>query len=409
MSNNDAYAFGRSRCEIGVSAIEKMKPSHQFYGNIMTFIIYIPVAPFHSWEASKLSRDDPDYFNAWIVAWGFNISAFIATIALVQQSATVIKYLPTMSNAVSLALLNLMRWPSKNECGIVQQLLFIIMCIQANLPMGGLAKLVQTMWVFTVGCFVLYVSPLVDFFERVPLFALATAVSVAIIFAAGDWISAVMTVNVARLGLVCVFIQHVSTELMLIVGEPNYQQVGSTNILKAAFLAVVGIVAAGVFSNVTDAKNTLEVLVAERTKEIQSQSERLRMVELAVQASDTAIAIVRQDCSIVWMNAALDRLTFKRSGDLIRRLDLQQQDVRRLERAFQGRDETLTGIQVGNSIHNIEVSTFPYDEMTTIPGGSRFVVVFRDVTAERAREKAELAAEKKALHVQAMTESIEVV
>jgi hypothetical protein len=112
------------------------------------------------------------------------------------------------------------------------------------------------------------------------------------------------------------------------------------------------------------------------------------------------------------------------SSFLVQVLGLSEKDSQTLMNAFDTdtSSSTASEIRVGDRILNVEVSPLllPSNDLLelTVPKAPmnqrintsrRYVVVFRDVTSERAREQAELAAERKALHVQAMTESIEVV
>ena len=85
--------------------------------------------------------------------------------------------------------------------------------------------------------------------------------------------------------------------------------------VKAGCVAIVGLAATGAFGKQINIKEQLEVLVQQRTKEIQQQSDKLRektdklyMVNLALQASETAIAITDSDRFIIWSNAAFERI-----------------------------------------------------------------------------------------------------
>ena len=427
------------------------------YGNLMSLIIYFAVSPFHTYKAWTVETSDPLYASAWSVAWSFNFSALIGVLTLWKHDNTALRYFCPLSTACSLCWMNYVRWPCVDSCGIVEQLLFVLMCIQANFTVPKRVQLIQTLLVFASGLAMLYHNPFVEVTDGLPLL-LGTTVACLSMIGAGmyysrfvdptkqrgpaDLLSTLIMVKVARIALAVVFVQHVSKEVWRIADQPRYSQEGSMAILQASFFAVIGIVAAGVFSDVSDANSSLEVEVARRTQQIRRQAERLRMVELALQASDTAVAIVDTSHRIVWSNPALERLATSTAeverAALIDTLSLTKQDAQQLQDALASRERCthfIPGISVGARILNVEVSPFLQQQSPDITstsdhyspeeGGAsdkasggeengekvspRFVVVFRDVTEERARERAELAAERKALHVKAMTESIEVV
>ena len=102
---------------------------------------------------------------------------------------------------------------------------------------------------------------------------------------------------------------------------------GMTKIIQTACVALMGVLATGTFQKQVDDKQRLAKLVDERTREIRQQADTLRMVNLALQASDTAVAITTTSTttttdkdadddddddenylSIVWCNAALEEL-----------------------------------------------------------------------------------------------------
>ena len=63
-------------------------------------------------------------------------------------------------------------------------------------------------------------------------------------------------------------------------------------------------------------------------------------------------------------------------------------------------------IMVGRRNLAVEVTPFPSDQ-DKHACGSRFLVVLKDITEQRARKRAEKAAERKALGARAMSESME--
>jgi signal transduction histidine kinase len=73
-----------------------------------------------------------------------------------------------------------------------------------------------------------------------------------------------------------------------VMTSPGYATQGGYSILKAGFFASVGLVAAGAFHREIAMNEAFEILVQERAKEISKQAERLLLVGLALEASETA-------------------------------------------------------------------------------------------------------------------------
>merc|ERR1712176_935941 len=110
---------------------------------------------------------------------------------------------------------------------------------------------------------------------------------------------------------------HACTELLSATtttddGEPVSARTVFRTIVKASLVAMVGVVSNGTFRNEIETNDTLEKLVEERTKTILAQNEELRMVDMALRCSETAMAITDSDRKIVWTNEAFcERLSTK--------------------------------------------------------------------------------------------------
>jgi signal transduction histidine kinase len=175
--------------------------------------------------------------------------------------------------------------------------------------------------------------------------------------------------------------------------------------LKAGFFASVGLVASGAFHREIAMNEAFEILVQERAKEISKQAEQLLLVGLALEASETAIAITDPFQKVIWSNVALSKLTGMSESELrTRRIStvLRSKD---LHLCFHDKKAT-TVILVGRRSIAVEVTPFP-DDQDKHACGSRFLVVLKDITEQRARKRAEKTAERKALVAKAMSESME--
>ena len=147
------------------------------------------------------------------------------------------------------------------------------------------------------------------------------------------------------------------------------------------------------------------------------------MVELALQASETAIAITDSNKKIIWLNGACDEITSKVLSSteqeqspigkpLVEVLELEtMHDEKKLAKAFsdtRSEDE----IRIRKTIYHIEVSPYAYTPSAVSNGQSksnsngRFMVVLKNITAERAREVAEKAAREEAMLTKAMGDSM---
>jgi len=231
--------------------------------------------------------------------------------------------------------------------------------------------------------------------------------------------------------------------------------------MEAAIVAATGFAATGSFRGEITKKEKLETLVEERTKTIQEKSKTLAMVTMALQASETAIVITDYSRCIVWWNASFERLattttTTLSSSDgttgtgtsssstttntqlmigvpLLDALDFQTEDDRcYLAGAFGSSTyRSHDSITISNLTFSLEVSPFNDEEhntdtilssistsISTSPISSllattntttntdRFLVVFKDTTADRARQRAEDIAREESMMAKAMGDSM---
>jgi PAS domain S-box-containing protein len=220
-----------------------------------------------------------------------------------------------------------------------------------------------------------------------------------------------MRAHVASLVLLGTFTYHMASEMVAMVTQPGYAVTGGYMIIRAGFFGAVGLIAAGAFRQEIDAKAVLEELVEERTAQIVQQADELRMVGLALKASETAIAITDQQRNIIWLNPALRRLTGKKETALLNTslavaLSPSEEDTEKLIRCFNETVSLEDEILVNGKIMYAQVS--PSTDAEFQNSGSRFVVVLKDITEKRALERAKKSAQQEALISQAMSESMEV-
>jgi len=266
------------------------------------------------------------------------------------------------------------------------------------------------------------------------------------------------TVRGSKCVLALIYVYHACTELLSATadGEPVSARTAFRTVVKASVVALVGAVSNGTFQREIETNDTLEKLVRERTKTILAKNEQLHMVELALQCSETAIAITDSDGDhqMIWMNAACEKLSLVQAAtsdrsskeetkdsileELSSSSDHRQKllgrpivevialetivDEKKLRRAFSGK-ATQDEIAIQGKIFRIEVS--PYSSATVVASNansisngndyntasnhsssSRYLVVLKDITADRAREVAEKTAREEAMLAKAMGDSM---
>lgn len=222
----------------------------------------------------------------------------------------------------------------------------------------------------------------------------------------------VWAVHGARLVLASIFIYETGCNVYNIKTDNAMDQLVAT--VKAAVVACVGVVATGIFQKEIDLKEQLEVQVRKRTKQLQEKNAALHMVNLALQASETAIAITDSNCCIIWKNMAFEKICNEISKtsllnryitDVLPLASIQDED--NLKIAFSSSCRTQDEIYINDSIFNLEVSPFSDIHHEGDKGTSdRFMVVFKNITADRARERAEKAAREEAMLAKAMGDSM---
>ena len=267
------------------------------------------------------------------------------------------------------------------------------------------------------------------------------------------------TVLFARWILAAVFFHHTVGLLTAIhpsgEGEGLSARDNFTAVFRASVIACIGIVATGTCREEIWQREQLEILIADRTRELRVRHEELGMVNRALQATDTAIAITNEHGRIVWCNDAFERLgsnrsVFERRGGgtllgcslnhVIYNIDPTQKtnkyklldaldDIHGGDKrngdgeysnngdsdAFLVKQRRKDEIKLGSSVFQLEATPFLHSgsgsgndaaPVASAKRDRRVLVVFKDITEMRARERAEKKARDEATMARAMGESM---
>ena len=304
---------------------------------------------------------------------------------------------------------NIMEWPHPGECTISVTLLgSIAMGVLANISLSFSEKMTRLVMIFVVGSYVSITSPHSEYIhDTFPVVGGAVALSMLALYAYHYSTSpGRIGVHGARLVLACLFVHHTIANLTSL--GTGVEQI--SGLLKTVVIACIGAAATGAFQREVALKEELEILVRKRTEEIELQNKKNKMISMALQASETAIVITDKRGTVVWLNNAFKHLIDKSAGealnkqlkDVIHNVDRARSENRFiLMDAFDKLGPSEGELLIGESVFRLETTPFPeYKE------NDRFLVVFKDITAGRAKELAEQKAHKKAMLAKAMSESM---
>jgi PAS domain-containing protein len=310
-----------------------------------------------------------------------------------------------------MAYANIVQYPYPGECTITQCYQGqVVMAVMANLSLSFVEKMTRLGLLFLVGSYVSIQSPFSVYVEdALPILGGTILVAIFVLYVYHFSIAREnATVQAARLALAGFFFYHT------VVNMPEIHSTSSekiTSLSKMATLVCLGAVAMGTFQQKVLQKEQLEILVRKRTQ-------KLYMVNMALQASETAVVIANENGSIVWLNKAFATLCGKNekslTGMLIKDV-IYDCDPSRKENKFAMMESyedasraRETELQIGKSIYAHESTPFPeHKEIGQIStDNNRFLMVFKDITAGRAREDAEQKAQEKAMMAKAMGEAM---
>jgi len=389
------------------------------YGDMLNVVVGCVCCITYGVKLYHTKKDDPKRSTA-VQVYAALVSPLLFVIPAAVTKNLWLSRLGMMTVALALAFMNLAEWPYTDVCEIsliLQSQLFIT--VLTNVSLSFHEKLLRLGFYFLLGSYVSIQSPHSVYVEdALPILGGTVVLAMFALyvyhFGVGRQLA---TVQGSRLLLAALFVHHSFVDLTSSYAAPHKHLF---SFLKALVLACLGVIATGTFREEIHQKEQLEILVKDRTKKIESQNKKLRMISMALKASETAIAITDRAGKIIWINPAFESMCQQTEDllidlplkDVIYKLDLKRKENRYiLFNTFEdpmnpSEDELL----IGESIFQLQATSFQEgDEDHPEDDGSpndRFLMVFKDVTAVRARELAEKKAQDKAMMAKAMGDAM---
>lgn len=374
-----------------------------YYGDLLNALTHTVFAPVYMWDLS--AQDSPGEGLLVVALW--TATAFLCWCAWWRQTASLSFAAAVVQSLDSIAM-NVIQWPYRGENILVPQFLWALLIVSSNSRLALSHRLGVGAIAFGAACVIATYSPLTEFPDAIiPLLPVTVAFvgfhSLRSTLLKGlDIKKKLRQPQNAILALAGTFSYVVYAECSRIANDPGYTEKAGFAIFQSGLFVVVGFMSSYTLTTQIDAKK----------KEIRKQAEELRMVGLALEASETAIAIVNSSGqSIRWSNPAFRRLVGPEKeprNDFIEALQ-PTEGSDNLRACFDDQVAKQTEIVVNKRNLNVEISPFlPQDSSTKHTEEARFLVALKDITEVRAREKAESAAELVAVQKEAMSNSIEV-
>lgn len=418
-----------------------------YYGDLVRAVAFTVIVPVSAYDVIKTGACDPGNPDPNICTTALytvllvTLTCVLSWLSYLKHS-NVISFMAYLSAIWVCAFININQWPYSGECVITnmfQGALFGNLC---NGELTFRNHIVRMIIMFVVASYVSIHSPFSVYTEDVlPL--LGGPILMATVFLActklelqfhisHSWAQLkdtnwnYVTVQASRWVLSAIYMYHVGSELL----SMSFEGLGATEIfralVKASVIAGMGVAATGSFQNEIDTNAKLEVMVRNRTKIIQEKNDKLHMVELALECSETAIVITDSNLRIIWLNAACEDISSPATEGGATRND---EDRKQKRESLLGKFivealalETLTDekklsqsfcnhrkedeVCIKGLIFHLEVSPYEYSSSTTNTSIGRFLVVLKNTTAEKAREVAEKAAQEEAMLAKAMGDSM---
>lgn len=430
-----------------------------FYGDFVNGLFLLPTVVFLAYQVMYTMRNgDPKRVDAICIICLSGIGCLLSILSWIQNSILFSRLL-FLCNIVVGSYTDLAEWPLEGECTIAPRFaggVFALVVANAG-SLSFREKVLRLLTIFLVGSYVSIRSPYSIYVQdALPILGGSCLVTL-VVFYVGTYGVQIrrrdFMVNASRLVILALFFNHTIRVLASTKSETIHIRQEISGLMKASVLVCMSCVASGTIQQELDQKDCLEKLVKERTKEIEHQADKLRMVNMALQASETAIAITDSSRCIIWWNKAFEALNMRKQ------VSPQQKTVKKSHQTLMGQELTdslplgskqnetkLRGvfdlstrredeILVEGSIFNIEVSPFPSSDERNGASSSlsvaekgiansstscasigennnnnntcdRFLVVFKDMTEHRARKSAENRALEKATLVKAMQDSM---
>ncbi len=378
------------------------------YGDMVHFLAGIGVVPARCYDFYQLDLNDPDRMLCAFVLLALIFGAIMALFAISFKNIWFSRL--AMLGTLTLCVVSnvLVDWPHKGECTVTSLILGgMLFSVMANLSLRFEEKITRLLIFFLVGSFASIQNPYSVYIEdTLPLLGGATLMSICVLYI--YHFGVVSSSQYARLILGVLMVRHA------IISATSSDYTMNENIMSivgGAVLASVGIAAAGIFEDETLHMERLEKLVQKRTQ-------KLHMVNLALQASETAIAITDNSGCIIWVNAAFERLSGKGEESLlglVLKNVITNLDTSRKENTYllmKSYDDPSNvserEIKILDFVFHLESTPFSsesYRKDKTVLN-DRFLMVFKDITATRARDIAEKKAQQEAMLAKAMSESM---
>ncbi|OEU09274.1 two-component system sensory kinase [Fragilariopsis cylindrus CCMP1102] len=436
-----------------------------FYGDLVCAVAFTVVTPIDGWKAAMTCQQehyDTDTTTSDDVCteriFGLCQTALLSvTFCALYGGLNWISYLHHSKKYSFFAFLsglwlcafnNLQQWPYAGECVITYQFHGVLVGCLSNGKLSFKDQMIRMVLMFGVASYVSIRSPFSVYCEDVlPLLGGPVLLSIAALAATRsnvywnllkttNW--NLLTVQGARWVLAGIYMYHTATDLLSIHNNSNNNNNANVNdnniraaqekliaITKAAFIACVGVGATGAFQNEIDLNERLEVLVQNRTKEIQEKNDKLHMVELALRASETAIAITDSNLRFIWLNAACEEISTNNidaAATAASKIAPTKGGAISTGKKIQGQHQVSSQSFLGRTIVEVLALETILDEKKLTRafashrredennnddnGSNRYLVVFKNITAERAREEAERTAQEEAMLAKAMEDSM---
>lgn len=211
---------------------------------------------------------------------------------------------------------------------------------------------------------------------------------------------------------------HSIHELFKMLSIKDYALTGGFNMIRTGFFATCGFLASSALQIETTIRKRLESLVAERTKELLLQNRNLMISNLAVEASDTAVAISDSSDCIVWANAALLRFVGSETPDVLGHsvldlLKLQGDGQEKLRAAYAEENGAppfdVKTLEEGDdkAFHVLQIEVRRIPRSSAGFGVDHRISIIRDITTQWKLEEAKLHAHKEQLSSKLKTDTMQ--
>lgn len=408
-----------AKCGSAVDPPESSSNS-RLYGDKVGICIGIIANIVHILELYQMDRNDP-YRSTAIPAVIASMYPLVFGIPAAITGNLWLSRMIFITLSTSFGYMAFVQYPVREGCEILTFMQFqVVLKVLANVSLSFNEKLLRLAFLFVVGSFVSIKSPnLVYVEDTLPKLGGTILLAIFLLYGYHFGVSKQQLYDRGPLVIMAIL----AVDLVLSLSQPITPIEEMLVFCRVTAFGCICAISTATFRKEIDYNEKLEFVVKERTKEIRLQNEKLRMVSMALQASETAIVIADSAGKIVWINSAFEQMSRKDEkslietplGDTIHQLDRTRTENRDIiAKAFE--DPTTPSedkLQIGDSIFRLEVAHFMQHDHASKPGDNvcpsfadRFLVVFKDITLVRAREIAEEEANEKAMTAKAMANAM---